>query len=50
MLVRDPGAFRALPRSAWPALLAAAAATAIFQATFLTSTLLIGAAGDAFLA
>lgn len=37
MLVRDPGAFRALPRAAWPALLAASAATAIFQGTFLTS-------------
>lgn len=44
MLVRDPGAFRALPRSAWPALLAAAAATAIFQATFLTSAARSGAA------
>jgi DME family drug/metabolite transporter len=33
MLVRDPGAFRALPRAAWPALLAASAATATFQAT-----------------
>ena len=37
MLVRDPGAFRALPRAAWPALLAASAATAVFQGTFLTS-------------
>ena len=37
LLVRDPGAFRALPRAAWPALLAASAATAIFQGTFLTS-------------
>ena len=44
MLVRDPGAFRALPRSAWPALLAASAATAIFQGTFLTSAARTGAA------
>ena len=44
VLARDPGAFRALPRSAWPALLAAAAATAIFQATFLTSAARSGAA------
>ena len=44
MLVRDPGAFRALPRAAWPALLAASAATAIFQGTFLTSAARTGAA------
>jgi drug/metabolite transporter, DME family len=44
VLARDPGAVRALPRSAWPALLAAAAATAIFQATFLTSAARSGAA------
>ena len=44
MLARDPGAFRALPRSAWPALLAASAATATFQGTFLTSAALTGAA------
>jgi drug/metabolite transporter, DME family len=42
--VRDPGAFRALPRTAWPALLAASAATAIFQGTFLTSAARTGAA------
>jgi len=44
MLVRDPGAFRALPRAAWPALLAAAGATAVFQGTFLTSAARTGAA------
>lgn len=44
MLARDPGAFRALPRAAWPALLAASAATAIFQGTFLTSAARTGAA------
>ena len=44
MLVRDPGAFRALPRAAWPALLAASAATATFQGTFLTSAARTGAA------
>jgi drug/metabolite transporter, DME family len=44
VLVRDPAAFRALPRSAWPALLAAAAATATFQGTFLTSAARVGAA------
>jgi len=44
MLARDPGAFRALPRAAWPALLAAAAATAIFQGTFFTSAARTGAA------
>ena len=44
MLVRDPGAFRSLPRSAWPALLAASAATAVFQGTFLTSAARTGAA------
>ena len=44
MLVRDPGAFRSLPRSAWPALLAASAATAIFQGTFLTAAARSGAA------
>lgn len=42
--IRDPAAFRALPRSAWPALLAAAAATATFQGTFLTSAARVGAA------
>jgi DME family drug/metabolite transporter len=45
MLVRDPGAFRTLPRAAWPALLAAAAATAVFQGTFLTSAARTGATG-----
>ena len=44
MLVRDPGAFRALPRAAWPALLAASAATATFQGTFLTAAARSGAA------
>jgi len=44
MLARDPGAFRALPRAAWPALLAASAATATFQGTFLTSAARSGAA------
>ena len=44
MLVRDPGAFRALPRAAWPALLAASAATATFQGTFLTAAARGGAA------
>jgi DME family drug/metabolite transporter len=44
MLVRHPGAFRALPKAAWPALLAASAATAIFQGTFLTSAARTGAA------
>jgi drug/metabolite transporter (DMT)-like permease len=43
-LIRDPGAFRALPRHAWPSLLAASAATATFQATFLTSAARTGAA------
>jgi len=43
-LIRDPGAFRALPRAAWPALLAASAATAVFQGTFLTSAARTGAA------
>jgi DME family drug/metabolite transporter len=42
--VRDPRAFRALPRTAWPALLAASAATAMFQGTFLTSAARAGAA------
>ena len=42
--VRDPRAFRALPRTAWPALLAASAATATFQGTFLTSAARAGAA------
>jgi len=42
--IRDPAAFRTLPRSAWPALLAAAAATATFQGTFLTSATRVGAA------
>jgi DME family drug/metabolite transporter len=44
VLLRDPGAFRALPRTAWPALLAASAATATFQGTFLTSAARTGAA------
>jgi DME family drug/metabolite transporter len=44
VLVRDPGAFRTLPRAAWPALLAASAATATFQGTFLTSAARTGAA------
>ena len=35
---------RALPRAAWPALLAASAATATFQGTFLTSAARTGAA------
>jgi DME family drug/metabolite transporter len=43
-LIGDPGAFRALPRAAWPAMLAASAATAIFQGTFLTSAARTGAA------
>jgi len=43
-LATKPGAFRALPRAAWPAILAASAATAIFQGTFLTSAARTGAA------
>jgi DME family drug/metabolite transporter len=43
-LIVSPGAFRALPRHAWPWLLAASAATATFQGTFLTSAARTGAA------
>lgn len=43
-LVRSPGSFRALPRAAWPSVLAASAATAAFQGTFLTSAARNGAA------
>jgi drug/metabolite transporter, DME family len=43
-LIGNPGAFRTLPRDAWPSLLAASAATAIFQGTFLTSAARTGAA------
>ena len=43
-LIRDPGAFRALPRKAWPTVLAASAATAVFQGVFLTSVARTGAA------
>jgi DME family drug/metabolite transporter len=41
-LIGNPGAFRALPRDAWPSLLAASAATATFQGTFLTSAARLG--------
>jgi DME family drug/metabolite transporter len=44
VLARDPGAFRSLPRTSWPALVAASAATAIFQGTFLSSAERTGAA------
>ena len=43
-LIGNPGAFRTLPRTAWPSLLTASAATATFQATFLTSAARTGAA------
>lgn len=43
-LITAPGAFRALPRAAWPPLLAASAATAVFQGAFLTSAARTGAA------
>jgi len=43
-LIGNPAAFRALPRDAWPSLLAASAATATFQGTFLTSAARTGAA------
>ena len=43
-LIANPGAFRALPRDAWPSVLAASAATATFQGTFLTSAARTGAA------
>jgi len=43
-LIGHPGAFRALPRNAWPSLLAASAATATFQGTFLTAAARTGAA------
>ena len=43
-LIVNPGAFRALPRDAWPSVLAASAATATFQGTFLTSAARTGAA------
>src|SRR5215469_14466985 len=43
-LIGNPGAFRALPRNAWPSVLAASAATATFQGTFLTSAARTGAA------
>jgi len=43
-LIVNPGAFRALPRDAWPSVLAASAATATFQGTFLTSAVTFGIA------
>ena len=43
-LIASPGAFRSLPRDAWPSVLAASAATATFQGTFLTSAARTGAA------
>lgn len=43
-LIGNPGAFRALSRDAWPSVLAASAATATFQGTFLTSAARTGAA------
>jgi len=43
-LIGNPGAFRTLSRDAWPSVLAASAATATFQGTFLTSAARTGAA------
>ncbi|WP_214412106.1 DMT family transporter [Sphaerisporangium fuscum] len=44
VLLADRAAFRSLTRRAWPPLLAAAAATGIFQAAFMTSVSRTGAA------
>jgi DME family drug/metabolite transporter len=43
-LIGNPRAFRTLSREAWPSVLAASAATATFQGTFLTSAARTGAA------
>jgi DME family drug/metabolite transporter len=43
-LIIAPGAFRTLPRTAWPPLLAASCANALFQASFFTSAARTGAA------
>lgn len=43
-LTATPGAFRSLPRTGWPALLAASCANATFQGAFLTSAARTGAA------
>jgi drug/metabolite transporter, DME family len=44
VLATDPRTYRALTRPAWPALLAASAATATFQTAFMTSVATTGAA------
>jgi DME family drug/metabolite transporter len=44
VLATDPLTYRALTRPTWPALLAASAATATFQAAFMTAVATTGAA------